>query len=331
MDWLVGLGSSTAMPLQVLYRIEGGTDASQSARDDLDGYRQSRPVLIGNHAYRQTQLDALGYFADCALIYLQRGGEWKDEYTRLILRLVDYTIAHWREPDNCIWELDRKQHYVSSKVMAWVTLERACAIVERIGHEADTHRWRAEMEQIRVAVTQHGWSERLQAFRQRYESDRALDAAALLIPIMRFLPADDPRVSTTMDVIATEFARGKLVYRFESGKACRRPFEAAAGRIRGRFPAVHLLAGGCSRDARPTRTRRGDPRRGRGRRGPARVVCRGHRAALQDISRQYAAPILARRIPARCLQDCESAPLQGAAMMVGQAAARLERLITSKS
>lgn len=215
MDWLAKLETSTEMPLQVLYRIDGGTDATQHERDDIAGYRGSRPVRFGNHAFGQRQFDSFGYLADCAHIYLQQGGHWKSEYWTLLKRLADYTADNWRQPDNGIWELGEQKHHVSSKVMSWVTLERTVRIAEELGIEdSQAYHWRSVMEEVHAEVMERGWSERRQAFRQHYDSD-ALDASSLLIPTMRFLPAEHPRVLATIDRIAADLTVGGLVYRFD--------------------------------------------------------------------------------------------------------------------
>ncbi len=118
MDWLAGLDSSTDSPLQVVYGIRGATDLTERERPELAGYRESRPARIGIHAYSQRQLDSLGYLAECALIYVQQGGAWREAYWALVRRIADYTAAHWREADSGIWELPVEQHYISSKVMS---------------------------------------------------------------------------------------------------------------------------------------------------------------------------------------------------------------------
>ncbi len=113
MDWLAALDSSTDSPLQVVYRVDGRIDVTQRELTDLGGYQGSTPVRIGNHAFDQRQLDSLGYLADCALIYLDRGGAWSDSYWDLVRRAANYTGANWHAPDSGIWELPVEQHYVS--------------------------------------------------------------------------------------------------------------------------------------------------------------------------------------------------------------------------
>ena len=213
MDWLAGLGTSNEMPLQVLYRIGGSTDVAHVERHDLEGYEGSRPVRFGNHAFAQLQIDSLGYLADCAQIYLEQGGAWRPAYDDLMHRLAYFTVAHWRRPDSGIWELPEGRHYVSSKVMAWVVLDRACRIAERTGLQGDVPAWQAVMDEIRAEVLDRGWSERVWAFRQHYDTD-ALDASVLLIPIMGFLPADHPRVLATVERIAERLSVDGLVWRF---------------------------------------------------------------------------------------------------------------------
>lgn len=253
MDWLVGLDSSTDAPLQVAYRIGGGTDLTQRERPDLAGYRASRPVRVGNRAFSQRQLDSLGYLADCALVYLEQGGAWRDEYWVLVRRVADYTAANWTRPDSGIWELPgEEQHYVSSKVMSWVALERAVRIAERTDHGAETDDWRAAMGAIRAEVLARGWSERLGAFRQRYGAD-TLDAAALLIPVMDFLPADDPRVLATVERIEATLAIDGFVHRFRAGETPGHE-DLPVGEFEGAFlPCTFWLATTYAKAGQPDR------------------------------------------------------------------------------
>jgi alpha,alpha-trehalase len=239
--WLARLGSSTGMPLQVLYRVDGGTNIEQHARDDLAGYRGSRPVRFGNHAYRQRQIDCFGYLADCAVIYLDQGGRWAPEYWQLIRRIADYTVKNWRKRSNGIWERDRQRHFVSSKVMSWTTLERALAFAERSGATANLRQWRRTLGDIHADVMARGWSERLQSFRQHYSAD-ALDASTLLIPLMGFLPPDHPRVAATVRRIETDLMSDGLVYRFRT-EPRGSSHDVPAGRAEGAFlPCCFWLA-----------------------------------------------------------------------------------------
>jgi alpha,alpha-trehalase len=252
MDWLAGLDSQTDMPIQVLYRIDGSTDATQRARNDLDGYRGSRPVLFGNHAFSQHQIDSYGYLADCSLIYFQQGGAWKPEYWTMLRRLADYTVETWAEPGHDIWELGDSLHYVSSKVMSWVTLERSVQFVRAGAGEADVEPWERAMEAIRADILDRGWSDALGAFRQHYGAD-TLDASALLIPVMGFLPAGDPKVRATVARIEERLTRGGLVFRFDP-EALPTPLGHPLGEAEGAFlPCTFWLASALAKQGEPDR------------------------------------------------------------------------------
>ena len=237
LSWLSGLRSSTEMPLQVLYRVDGGTGVKQRSRKRLAGYRGSRPVRFGNHAYRQRQIDCFGYLADCAVIYLDKGGRWAPEYWRLICRVADYTAKNWRKPSNGLWERDRRRHFVSSKVMSWTTLKRALEFADRTGDDGNLRRWRAAMTEIHADVMTRGWSSKLQSFRQHYRAD-SLDASALLIPLMGFLEPTHTRVVATVRRIEEELTIDGLVHRFRPEKS-----PLPMGRFEGAFlPCCFWLA-----------------------------------------------------------------------------------------
>ena len=213
MDWLGSLGSSTDSPLQVVYRVCGCTDLTEHRRDDLAGYRGSRPIRRGNRAFQQRQLDSLGYLAHCIALYLDQGGYWCDTYWQMVRRLAAYTSEHWHEMDSGIWELPDDAHYVSSKVMSWVCLERSVRVAELTGHAGEADAWRATMDVIHAEVMERGWSAKLGGFRERYDAE-SLDASALLIPLQGFLPADHPRVLATIEAVERTLTVDGLVHRF---------------------------------------------------------------------------------------------------------------------
>jgi GH15 family glucan-1,4-alpha-glucosidase len=212
MDCLATYRSSTDSPLQVVYGIDGTLDLPERKRWDLAGYAGSRPVRFGNRACSQRQLDSLGFFTDCTLTYLENDGEWTAEHWDMVRRAADYTAANWRQPDSGIWEKVQERHFVSSKVMSWVALDRAVTIAQRTG-QASPERWRSAMKTIHAEVMDRGWSERRQSFLQAYDGDE-LDASALLIPIMGFLPVDHPRVIATVERIVDELAIDGFVHRY---------------------------------------------------------------------------------------------------------------------
>ncbi|SPE55266.1 putative Trehalase [Verrucomicrobia bacterium] len=213
LQWLVKRQPRFGQPLQVLYDIRGGKRPRQRELAEAEGYRGSKPVHIGNHAYNQRQFGSLGFLADCVWIYLQEGGAWQDDYWTLIHRCANYVAKHWSLPDNGIWELSERQHYVHSRVLCWVMLDRAIKIAQKVKPAFDTSGWRTESSRIHDEVMERGWSERLGAFRQRYEGEN-LDAAELLISVMGFLPGDHPRVLATIDRIAESLTIDGFVYRF---------------------------------------------------------------------------------------------------------------------
>ena len=131
LDWLMGLGSSTRAPLQVVYGVQGETELTPHERTDLFGYRHSQPVRFGNHAYKQQQHDSLGYLADCILRHLELGGEWRPEFWTLVRRVADFVTATWKHAGNSIWELPVVQHYLSGKIMSWVALDRRSKLQTR--------------------------------------------------------------------------------------------------------------------------------------------------------------------------------------------------------
>jgi GH15 family glucan-1,4-alpha-glucosidase len=214
LQWLDQRRSRLGRPLGVLYGLRGEKRPHQHQVRAAAGYRGSQPVRVGNHAYKQHQLGSLGFLADCAWIYLTAGGRWREEYWQLLRSAANYTVKHWEEAENGIWELPVAKHYVSSKVLSWVMLDRAVRIAQQVTPSFDTTPWRAEADTIRQQVLEKGWSERLGAFRQDYDSD-SLDAAGLLISVLEFLPGDDPRVLATVDRIAQALTIDGWVYRFD--------------------------------------------------------------------------------------------------------------------
>ncbi|HZR18070.1 MAG TPA: glycoside hydrolase family 15 protein [Verrucomicrobiae bacterium] len=214
LQWIVERQSRFGHPLQVLYTVRGEKRPKQRELKQVAGYRASKPVRIGNHAYKQQQFGSLAFLADCSWVFLNERGPWREEYWRLIRRCADYVVKHWTQPDNGIWELAEPQHFVHSKVLCWVTLDRAIRIAEKLHSAYDLSAWQAERSRIREDIMQKGWNEQVGAFCQRYGAQN-LDAAELLISVMDFLPGDHPRVLSTIDRIAEHLTINGLVYRFD--------------------------------------------------------------------------------------------------------------------
>ena len=197
-----------------MYGVGGESLLPEVELSGLDGYRGSRPVRIGNAAAAQFQLDVYGYLLDTAWLYHRHGGHVDPMFWDLLLGTVDVVIRRWAEPDEGIWEVrGGPRHFVSSKVMAWVALDRAIRLAQALQLDADIDRWRAVRADIRRRIEDEGVDPETGCFVQAFGS-RALDASNLLIPLVRFLPPHDHRVKATMERIATELSADGMVYRY---------------------------------------------------------------------------------------------------------------------
>jgi GH15 family glucan-1,4-alpha-glucosidase len=203
--------------LQIMYGIDGRRDLVERQLDHLSGYLGSRPVRVGNGAVGQLQLDVYGEVLETADIWRRRH-EMTDGTWRVLRGLVEWVSQHWQLPDSSIWEVRGEvRHYVFSKVMSWVALDRGVRMAEELGLDGDTAAWRSSRDAIHAEILERGWSESRQSFLQAYDDD-ALDAAALAIPMVRFLPWSDPRVVATVRTIARELTDSdrELVYRYRN-------------------------------------------------------------------------------------------------------------------
>jgi GH15 family glucan-1,4-alpha-glucosidase len=204
-------------PLQIMFAVDGARNLPERTLDHLHGYRGAGPVLVGNGAVDQFQLDVYGEVLDTAHAWALRRepteGLWK-----VVRDLADWTAANWRQPDSSIWEprLERRQH-VFSKVMAWVALDRSAQIAQAHGHPAEAERWRRHAAEIHTEVLARGWDEERGTFVQIY-GESPLDAALLAIPTVHFLPYGDPRVRGTLDAVRRELATSceDLLYRYRA-------------------------------------------------------------------------------------------------------------------
>jgi GH15 family glucan-1,4-alpha-glucosidase len=214
MDWVQRTTAGRTDDLQVLYGVAGERLIPEFELKQLDGYRGSRPVRIGNAAADQFQLDVYGYVLDTAWLYHRHGGAISLVFWEFLSSVVDVVAERWELPDEGIWEVrGGPRHFVSSKVMAWVAVDRAIRLSRARDLPADLPRWKSLRGAIRARVETEGVDRATGAFVQSFGST-ALDASALLIPLVRFLPADDPRVRATMERIAVELAPDGLVYRY---------------------------------------------------------------------------------------------------------------------
>jgi alpha,alpha-trehalase len=199
--------------LQIMYGIGGERDLVEAELDHLDGYEGARPVRTGNGAYNQEQHDAWGALLDSIYLHTKSRDELPEEVWPVLKHQVECAISHWREPDRGIWEIrGDPMHFTSSKVMCWVACDRGARLARLRGDENMAQRWQDAADEIHADVCEHGVDER-GVFCQHYDTD-ALDASLLLIPLVRFLPADDARLIATVNAIADELTEDGLVLRY---------------------------------------------------------------------------------------------------------------------
>ncbi|MGH7540570.1 MAG: glycoside hydrolase family 15 protein, partial [Gemmatimonadota bacterium] len=203
--------------LQILFGIRGERKAPERVLDHLEGYKRSRPVRVGNAAVEQFQLDVYGEVLDSVHIW-RRQHEMTEGMWRLARSLADDVLRLWREPDLGVWEFRTEpRHFVFSKVMAWTALDRVIRAAEELGLPGDIERWREARDAIHAEVLDKGWNEERRTFVQYYGTDR-VDAANLLIGILRFLPHEDARVRDTVERVIADLRHEEsgLVYRYRT-------------------------------------------------------------------------------------------------------------------
>jgi len=216
-DWLVRAAAGAPDDLQIMYGVAGERRLDEYEIPWLPGYERSAPVRVGNAAVGQRQLDVYGEVIDALYVARRAGLAEGDASWGLECALLNHLETIWREPDDGIWEVrgGRKQ-FTHSKVMAWVAFDRGVRSIEEFGLEGPLERWRAVRAAIHDEVCQKGFNARRDAFVQHFDSD-LLDASLLLIPMVGFLPADDPRVRGTVAAIEHDLLRDGFVMRYDTG------------------------------------------------------------------------------------------------------------------
>ena len=207
-------GGDHPLQLQIMYGLHGETDLTEKTLAHLEGYRGSSPVRIGNGAAGQKQHDIYGELLGSAYELVRLGGELEPDLMAFLGAVATQACQVWQEPDAGIWEVrGGPQHFVYSKVMVWVALDRAVAMAERYGLPGPVEVWRREREAVREAVLSQGYDPEVGAFVQAFGS-KALDAANLLIPVVEFLPFDDSRVQGTIDRTLEKLTHHGVVHRY---------------------------------------------------------------------------------------------------------------------
>ena len=201
--------------LQVMYGIGGERDLPESIIEELHGYEGARPVRIGNAAVHQQQLDVWGTMLDSVYLHAKSRDQLPEPLWPILLRQVEQAATHWRDPDHGIWEVrGEPQHFTSSKLMCWVALDRGARLARLHGQADYALKWDAIAEEIHDDICRNGVDER-GVFVRSYGTTK-LDGSLLLVPLVRFLPADDPRVRATVLAIADELTRNGLVLRYRT-------------------------------------------------------------------------------------------------------------------
>jgi len=213
-EWLLRAVAGQPQQMQILYGVAGERRITEQELDWLSGYQGSRPVRIGNAAVNQFQLDVYGEVMDTLHVGRYIGLESDEAAWDLQQALLEFLESNWRQPDEGIWEIrGPRRHFTHSKVMAWVALDRAIKAVELMGHEGPVDRWRAVRRELHDEVCREGYNSGRDSFVQFYGADH-LDASLLQIPLVGFLPADDPRVKGTVAAIQRELVVDGLVHRY---------------------------------------------------------------------------------------------------------------------
>lgn len=216
-DWVAEiLIRDGADGLQGVYTVDGGKYLPEQELNFLTGYEGSRPVRIGNLSARQFQLDIYGHAMLTAWIALKEFGDLPTGLWPKLIEIADYACQAWRRPDRGPWEVRAKpQHFVASKVLCWVAIDRACQISEALGRQIPK-RWKEERDILHRTICEQGFDAGRRSFVRAF-GERELDASALLIPLVGFLPFDDDRVEGTLSAIQEELGDGVLIHRNRSG------------------------------------------------------------------------------------------------------------------
>lgn len=201
-------------PLQVMYRTDGGRELAEKTLPHLAGYQNSRPVRIGNGAAGQLQLDIYGELLDSVYIFNKHGRPISYDFWMNLVRIVDWVCAHWRQPDEGVWEVrGGRRHFLYSRVLCWVAVDRAIRIAQDRSFPAPLAKWLRVRDRIYQEVYENFWNPKLRAFVQ-YKGAKTVDASSLLMPMLNFISSRDPRWSSHLATVEQALVEDSLVYRY---------------------------------------------------------------------------------------------------------------------
>ncbi|MFC2014185.1 glycoside hydrolase family 15 protein, partial [Chloroflexota bacterium] len=216
MNWLLNVCGKCGPKAQILYDIDFKDPLDEQVLDHLKGYRHSKPVRIGNGAYQQRQLDVFGEVLEAAYNYLNIGVYIGAKDWEFLESFVDAACELWQQPDSGIWEVrGSPYHFVHSKLMCWVALDRGIKIAERLGYKKNLTYWGKIAQEIRDDILEKGWNSKRHTFTQHYDTE-ALDASNLLMPLFGFLPISDERIKSTIDRTLAELSSNGLLRRYKT-------------------------------------------------------------------------------------------------------------------
>jgi GH15 family glucan-1,4-alpha-glucosidase len=216
MRWIEGRCEELRLDgsLQIMYRINGEHEIPETTLDELEGYGRARPVRIGNDAYRQVQLDIYGELMDSVYLYNKFGEPIAHDLWNNLVRLIDWVCAHWREPDEGIWEVrGGRREFLLSRVMCWVAIDRGIRLAIKRSFPGHFARWIEARDAIYRDVFDTFWDPKRGAFMQ-HKGAKTTDASMLLMPLIKFISPTDPRWLSTLRVIEQDLVEDSLVYRY---------------------------------------------------------------------------------------------------------------------
>ncbi len=217
--WLINLRTHSKEKLQIMMGIGGEREIPETTLDHLEGYRRSSPVRVGNAASKQLQLDVYGILADYVYFLHTLGWTTGQVYENLVRYSADKAMKEWQSPDSGIWEIRQPKTFVESTMWCYVALDRAIKMARELGYDEDWQRWEPVRKKIKSHILAEGWSEKKKAFAMVFGGED-LDAANLLMPLVGFLPAKDPKMSATIQRIREELSEDDLIYRYKVFTVC---------------------------------------------------------------------------------------------------------------